>query len=397
MSVIQKMLTEVDKRDKKEHGVYVTPNKKQSKLKLVLLAVFLVLFCVVLVGATIKFLPKFLHEEEVNNSESLTQIANSQAEEVKPQEIKAQEVSVNENKNLEVSQVENKVTNEEKANESKNLASTVEEKKVEVLNQENTAINHQETKKNKTEDVKNTNTQENNQDEIVFDESENIEYMDNESSSNEVEPTPIVNNTAPTLSIKKRKLTKEEEIAFERKVVNRAIAVGDKDGAIKSLRSILSKNPADIEAREMLASLYHGTRNDIEAIRVLSRGIELSPNHYDYRLFLARIYVYQNNYARAIDVLMKGNPPVNSNVDYYATLATLTRNVRDYKNAEYAYRKLSTLPGNDGKWYMGLGIVLEQQDKKTEALKAYKNALRLYLSASSKKFVNDRIKLLGSK
>ena len=42
-----------------------------------------------------------------------------------------------------------------------------------------------------------------------------IEYMDNESSSNEVEPTPIVNNTAPTLSIKKRKLTKEEEIAFE--------------------------------------------------------------------------------------------------------------------------------------------------------------------------------------
>ena len=380
MSVIQKMLTEVDKRDKKEHGVYVTPNKKQSKLKLVLLAVFLVLFCVVLVGATIKFLPKFLHEEEINNSESLIQIANSQAEEVKPQEIKAQEVSVNENKNLEVSQVENKVTNEEKANESKNLASTVEDKKSEVINKEETVLNHQETQKNKTQEVKNTNTQENNQDEIVFDESENIEYMDNESSSNEVEPTPIVNNTAPTLSIKKRKLTKEEEIAFERKAVNRAIAVGDKDGAIKSLRSILSKNPADIEA-----------------IRVLSRGIELSPNHYDYRLFLARIYVYQNNYARAIDVLMKGNPPVNSNVDYYATLATLTRNVRDYKNAEYAYRKLSTLPGNDGKWYMGLGIVLEQQDKKTEALKAYKNASRLYLSASSKKFVNDRIKLLGSK
>ena len=129
---------------------------------------------------------------------------------------------------------------------------------------------------------------------------------------------------------------------------------------------------------------------------MLNKGIELTPHHYDYRLYLARAYASASQNELAIKVLRQANPPINGNVDYYATLATLARNSGDFASAEYAYQKLSTLKTSEGRWYMGLGIVLEQQKKKDKALAAYKKALGLYLSSSSSKFVKQRIKVLGS-
>ncbi len=209
------------------------------------------------------------------------------------------------------------------------------------------------------------------------------------------EPAPVVK--PKILKVKKTKVSGKEDIELDRRRANNALATGNIQGAIEAYKILLSKAPTDTKAREKLASLYFGSNHYYEAIKVLNKGIELTPQHYDYRLYLARIYSSQNQKPLAIKVLSMANPPAIGNMDYYATMAALARDINDNVTAEKAYRKLSSTTTKDGKWLMGLGIVLEKQGKPQQALSAYRQASNLYLTVASQKFVHDRIQVLESK
>lgn len=200
----------------------------------------------------------------------------------------------------------------------------------------------------------------------------------------------------PTSFIKvtKKNLSIDEQATLYRRDAERAISRGDTKGAIESYRQVLTVKPTDSKARERLSGLLFGSGNVLEAVKVLEQGIRLAPAHYDYRLYLARIYAGAGRSAEAIKVLSQATPPVNGNVDYYATLASLARDSGDYVVAEQAYRKLALAETRDGKWYLGLAIVQEKQGRTKEALPAYRNAGQLYLSKTSRDFVQKRIRVL---
>ena len=180
--------------------------------------------------------------------------------------------------------------------------------------------------------------------------------------------------SSSSMRVKQKKLTPKEEAELLRK-----------------------KNSGDTRTREKLASLYFGKGRTLDAIKTLDRGIILDPAHYDYRLYLARIYSSQGQDSQAIKVLRQGNPPARGNMDYYATLAGLARKNNDYPEAIRAYQKLASVEKQDGKWYLGLAISLEETGKSREALDAYRKALALYLSAQSRSFAEQRIGVLGGK
>ena len=52
------------------------------------------------------------------------------------------------------------------------------------------------------------------------------------------------------------------------------------------------------------------------------------------------------------------------------------------------------MKNGDGKWLLGLAICEEKQGNLQQALVAYKKSSSLYLSQSSRKFVDQRIKFL---
>ena len=213
----------------------------------------------------------------------------------------------------------------------------------------------------------------------------------------EEDPVPVVRTHADSkksLKVSKSKLSEGELAELYRKDALNAMGRGKGEQAIDAYRNLLAVKPNDIEAREKLASLYFGKGNNIEAVKVLDKGIALNPYHYDYRLFLARIYKSLGDNAKAIRTLVKAKPPVSGNVDYYATLASISRDSGDFKTAADAYRMLSTMKNGDGKWLLGLAICEEKQGNLQQALVAYKKSSSLYLSQSSRKFVDQRIKFL---
>ena len=199
------------------------------------------------------------------------------------------------------------------------------------------------------------------------------------------------------MRVKQKNLSPKEEADLLRKEAQNSLLRGDSDGAIRSYEVLLKKNPGDARAREKLASLYYGKGRSLDAIKTLDRGILMDPAHYDYRLYLARIYSSQGQDAQAIKVLRQANPPARGNMDYYATLAGLARKNNDHAGAAWAYEKLAQAEKKDGKWYLGLAISLEELGRPGEALNAYRKAAALYLSAQSRSFAEQRIGVLGGK
>ena len=200
-----------------------------------------------------------------------------------------------------------------------------------------------------------------------------------------------------TMRVKQKNLSPKEETDLLRKEAQNSLLRGDSDGAIRSYEVLLKKNPGDARAREKLASLYYGKGRSLDAIKTLDRGILMDPAHYDYRLYLARIYSSQGQDAQAIKVLRQANPPARGNMDYYATLAGLARKNNDHAEAAWAYEKLAQAEKKDGKWYLGLAISLEEMGRPGDALNAYRKAAALYLSAQSRSFAEQRIGVLGGK
>ncbi len=392
MSVINKLLSEMDKRESVEHGKYVPPVKK-SRLNLILGILVAVIALLVVMITVYKYQDleqqvkaKLLVAQEIAQQKQEKQAPRTQentlSNKAQPlnEELATTNTNIKEDNNTSVKEEINNKVNEGGEPLTKS-ASAKEPQIISLVNSNSArAIKEDASDKQKLEST-------NKVEEIVFDNSANIEYLPVEDFTQE---------KAKSMKISSSKLTLAQELAIYHKDVNAAIAQGNKKGAVASLKSILSRKPSDIKARERLASIYYGEGNIVEVAKVLNKGIELTPHHYDYRLYLARAYASASQNELAIKVLRQANPPINGNVDYYATLATLARNSGDFASAEYAYQKLSTLKTSEGRWYMGLGIVLEQQKKKDKALAAYKKALGLYLSSSSSKFVKQRIKVLGS-
>lgn len=213
-----------------------------------------------------------------------------------------------------------------------------------------------------------------------------------------IEEQPVISEKSrskpSSLKVSKSNMSPADQKAMYRSQALNYLGKGDSRKAVEAYKNVLAVDPRDTEAREKLAGLYYGQDNYTEAIRVLDRGVALSPTHYDYRLFLSRIYKARGDNAKALKVLEKANPPVAGNIDYYATMASIARESGDYVAASKAYKALASTNTSDGKWYLGLGISEEKQGRHRQALEAYRKASTLYLSQSSRKFVEGRIKFL---
>ncbi|MGN1394752.1 MAG: tetratricopeptide repeat protein [Succinivibrionaceae bacterium] len=365
MSVINKTLTELNKRNSSNvYGKYTPTNSRSINMKIVFLC--LVILILVVYNVWLFYVKTFDENKEINNKEQVSK--NIVATKPLKQEI----INISHASN--VSNVTSSIVDKEE----KVVENVISNKEKEINVKEDIKLN---VKNNLPRVENNINTYDEQVDKAL-----DINF---EKNINEYEKPSKIKVVA-------KKLSKEEIIELNFRKANSALVKGDKKEALQSLEDILKIEPNNIKAREKLASVYYGINNYTKAIELLDKGIRIQPNHYDYRLYLARIYSEIGDYQKAIKVLSLVNPPVASNVDYYAMLGNLARESNDFDTAVKAYRKLSTINTKEGRWYLGLAIVLEKKGNNTEALENYKRATNLYLSSASMQFANKRIKYLES-
>lgn len=163
---------------------------------------------------------------------------------------------------------------------------------------------------------------------------------------------------------------------FWRQKAKQAIANRQIPKAITALEELLSIRPEDFMATEKLAWLQ--LKNSPEfAIQTLKQGLSYSPDAHTLRLLLAKVYQTTEQPELALSVLTENPPDIVFNPDFYALQGTLAQQLGNTDIAYQSYYQLAAYQPNDSRWWLGLGVALDQQSNFIDAVQAYRKVQRL--------------------
>lgn len=186
-----------------------------------------------------------------------------------------------------------------------------------------------------------------------------------------VGPPPVTGSFSRTT--RQSTPAQEAERAFQSAISLRQS--GNIAEAEHELRNALHHNPKHSGAREALADLYVEQGHWNDAKQVLYEGITIDPGHFQYTLWLARLHIDLGEEAKAIAILESGVENAAGDPDYHATLATLYQRAGRFADAVTQYRNALAQQPRNGRWWLGLGIAFEKQERWPGARDAYLRAI----------------------
>ena len=168
------------------------------------------------------------------------------------------------------------------------------------------------------------------------------------------------------------------------------------DLALSLLSELLVTEPNNIKARKKLASLLFAQGNPAQSKQLLIQGIELHPSKSDLRLMLARLYVVQKEPSQAMDILAEFKPSTEIKTEYLAYRASLAQQLKQTELAKSDYQTLTNLESANAKWWLGLAIAEDQLGEMKLAVQAYNRASSLgQLDGAVHEFIQQRISILS--
>ena len=193
--------------------------------------------------------------------------------------------------------------------------------------------------------------------------------------------SPAAGRSAPAaeaepVSIDKRPrtpLTSEAAESAYRKAMA-AVRRGALAEAVDGLRAALKIDSHHISARQALLSLLVEQQQWDEARHLLEEGLAADPAQSSWAMALARLQLEQGKLPEAVDTLARHARHADQNADYQAFLALLLQKQKRGREAAERYRAALALKPAESRWWYGLGLVLDADQKPQEAREAFLKA-----------------------
>jgi len=211
---------------------------------------------------------------------------------------------------------------------------------------------------------------------------------DKAESQDKAQPSASMEVTRTQLSA--NELAKQKMVQAKQAIENNKL-----EQAEHLFEDILLLLPKNKEARKQLAALWYGRQAFQDALNLLSQGIIFDNLDSEYRLMKARIYLSQDNNEQAYQSLQ---PLADvKNVEYQLTLANVAQQLGKFEAGIYAYKVLLNMQANNGRWWLGLAVIYDQNSQFERAQQAYNNALKQNdLSDSAMAFTKQRLQALAN-
>jgi MSHA biogenesis protein MshN len=211
------------------------------------------------------------------------------------------------------------------------------------------------------------------------------------STEQEVEVTapaellPVIKKVVPLTAVQK------SEAAYRR--ANAALETGDLSAAGDALRESIGFKP-QAKSYIALAGLHMKRDENASARQVLRQGQKVLPDDVDIALLYSRLLMDVQQYDAAFAAMTSAISGAEGRSDYQVQYAAIAQQLKRNDVAIDAYVKALTInPGQPNAW-MGLGMSLEAEGKRSEALQAYYHALAKGLNDSLQPYVMQRIQIL---
>lgn len=167
--------------------------------------------------------------------------------------------------------------------------------------------------------------------------------------------------------------------------------------AYARLQDFLDENPAAHQSRETLAKLLFAQQQLAEAGVIVDQGLAQVPNYAPFKKLKARLLMQGGAAAEALSLLRNVPPAVAADTEYHELLASAYQQSNNHAQAVATYQDLLRTDRTQGRWWAGLAISLEAQDKDSDALASYKAALQApNLDSALRQYVQNRVTSLGS-
>jgi MSHA biogenesis protein MshN len=144
--------------------------------------------------------------------------------------------------------------------------------------------------------------------------------------------------------------------------------------AIERLQAALRLDSHHISARQALLSLLVEQQQWGEAQSLLDEGLAIDPAQTGWAMALARLQLENGKLADAVGTLAQHAKYADQNADYMAFHALLLQKQKRSREAAERYRAALALKPTEARWWYGLGVVLETDQKTQEAREAFLKA-----------------------
>ncbi len=163
--------------------------------------------------------------------------------------------------------------------------------------------------------------------------------------------------------------------------------------AQESLRQALLDNPLNHNARQLLAGLLIEGSRQGEALTLMQDGLQLVPGETQFTIMSARLQAEAGDRQAALATLKDGLSKADNNPEFHVLFATLLQ--REERHEEAVAHYLTALKSDPtmATWLVGLGISLQAMDKLVDATEAYARAQQTEtLQPELAQFVEQRLK-----
>ena len=137
--------------------------------------------------------------------------------------------------------------------------------------------------------------------------------------------------------------------------------------AMEGLRHALWQDPLHAPSRQVLVRLLLDAKRPDEAALVLQEGLPGQPGQIGWAMTLARLQVDRGDLAGAAQTLDHTLPAAAGNADYQGFMAHVLQRLGRNSEAAEHYQAATRLAPGDGRWWLGLGLVLEADGRSGEA------------------------------
>lgn len=219
-----------------------------------------------------------------------------------------------------------------------------------------------------------------------------------------VAPKPLAVAAARPVPAVVEKIIEGKQVTPQQSIDNtwrRALADlqdGRVDEAIVGLQSTLQRDPRHQGARETLVRLLLEAQRPDDAMRQLQQSLALDPKQPAQAMMLARLQLDKaGGGAAALDTLKRSLPFAGEHLDYRAFLAGVLQREQRYHEAAEQYQLALQVAPDNSVWWMGLGIALQADNQAAQARAAFERAKGLQtLSPQLQAFVERKLVQLAA-
>lgn len=204
-------------------------------------------------------------------------------------------------------------------------------------------------------------------------------------------------SSEPSMSVRRVQLSPAQLAARNLEKAEEAFSKGQQQQGQELLEQALTVQPLNTVVRERLAAYWYGRGYGNRALAILQQGIQLQPQAADLKLLLSRMYQRLEMPADALAVLKSMTLNAERAREGLSIRAELAWKAADYEQAVADYQVLTQAQPGNARWWLGLALALDDSDASTAAVEAYRRALQIGgFTAATNLYIQDRLTQLQS-